>query len=385
MPHSSGGGHHGGGHHSGGGHSSFSSHSSSRSYCSRNRDRDYYDNDYRYTPDRYDGPRISKTYFNGSTRYRYYSHGEEHYFYAHSSYRPWTSSRLILLIIYLPILAILGFFLFKNAQRSFGIFQTSDYSITDEANVLDSTAKLEKALSAFSKKAGITPAIVTITTNTWAKHSYSLSDYAYNRYVRDFTDENHWLLVYCADSNWAFEGMQGDNTDSVLTSGLTDEFNSTLYNYLKNGRDVSEAFAYSFIKINKDAKRPSFFSNSAPYLIALAFLCFHAYFFLGLNELKYKSAEPCPDTTATDSSDWSSVRRYPNGLEQSAFQSSGSQGYQPPYMRQNAPQNPMSKNDFDMPELSAKPALVVCPYCHDSYRATLPTCPHCGADFRFRN
>ena len=65
-----------------------------------------------------------------------------------------------------------------------------------------------------------------------------------------FIDESHWLIVYADDgakSNWAFEGMQGNDTDPVLTTRVTNNFNTFLYDKLSLpnsgvGDSINQAF-----------------------------------------------------------------------------------------------------------------------------------------------
>ena len=76
----------------------------------------------------------------------------------------------------------------------------------------------------------------------------TLQNFAYNEYVKSFKDERHWLIAYAVTNgarfspDWQFEGMQGNDTDPILTESLADKFNKELYANLKNGLSVSASF-----------------------------------------------------------------------------------------------------------------------------------------------
>ncbi len=119
-------------------------------------------------------------------------------------------------------------------------------------------------------------------------------------------DENHWLIVYSqkgqigdADFDWSFEGMQGDNTDDILTSSVTSDFNADLYHKLETLEKKPEiAITEEFNLLTQKIKKPSFFRKHVMFFSALgmlAFVAFHAYFMLGLYEWKYRKAEPAPE------------------------------------------------------------------------------------------
>ena len=72
----------------------------------------------------------------------------------------------------------------------------------------------------------------------------NLEEYAYSAYVNRFQDEKHWLIVYeelgdvsslpedmyrypsSDEPEWQFWGMQGDDTDPILTAEVTEKFNA---------------------------------------------------------------------------------------------------------------------------------------------------------------
>lgn len=282
MPHSSGGGSHGGGSH--GGHSH---HSSSRHGRNRN------------------SSRISKTNFAGARRYRYRHHGQERYFFSdREPNKIFDWKRLLIGIFYIPFIGASIFMIGGDISASTAKYDTS-IMIKDEQNVFEQTESLNDALTGFYAKTEIVPAVITVPFEEWMDDG-SLEDYAYDRYLSEFNDENHWLIVYSqkgqkgdADFDWSFEGMQGDNTDDILTSSVTSDFNADLYYKLETLQEKPEiAITEEFNLLTQKVKKPSFFKKHTMLfsaLFMLAFVAFHAYFMLGLYEWKYRKAEPAPE------------------------------------------------------------------------------------------
>ncbi len=298
MPHSSGGGSHGGGSH-GGSHSSRGGRGGSSL------------------------PRISRTHYPGAHRYRYYRHGTYRYVYSARKGKLFHPARLLLGFFYIPFLAGIVPDLISPFAKRMQSYDTQ-IIIKDEAHVLEADNSLENALSAFYDKTKITPAVITVNNETWQSNYGTLESYAYNRYLAEFDDEMHWLIVYSepkegADPNgyvdWYWEGMQGDDTDDVLTTSVTGRFNQQFQGSLEtNNKKIAENLAHSFQLATQLAKEPGIFppkEQVLPPLFILAFLCLHAYFMLGLNELKYIHAEYDPED--------------PQGLSSASQRSDGSQ------------------------------------------------------------
>jgi len=125
---------------------------------------------------------------------------------------------------------------------------------------------LTETFEEFLEASGITPAVLTVSNEEWEEDYYSLEDYAYDWYVNSFDDEKHWLIVYSQQAeveegdfvDWYWEGMQGDDTDDVLTSSVT----STVYSRLCSGNltdssnDLGTALELSFDAIMPDLMEP---------------------------------------------------------------------------------------------------------------------------------
>lgn len=242
MPHSSGGGSHGGGFHSGGSFHSSSSHGSGgRS-----------------------GPSTSRHYFPGAYRYVYYSHSRPVYFYGTGAVKKgnWKSvcitNAAFILIWFLFGWAIFGDS-FSAPSRLSMDYEDTRILIGDDASLLsdEECDEIYDVFLEFQQKSGITPAFRTVYNEEWKGNYSSLENYAYDMYVNAFEDESHWLLVYSEPENangafddWYWEGMQGDDTDSIITQNLADTQGQAFQKYLtKESCSVGEALEKSFQEI----------------------------------------------------------------------------------------------------------------------------------------
>ncbi|MBO6284746.1 MAG: zinc ribbon domain-containing protein [Bacilli bacterium] len=249
MPHSSGGGSSGGGFHSGSG-----GRSSGPSY------------------------RTSSRYFPGSTCYVYYGRGGlMRTVYLSGDAKAATKSKITSIIAVVVFMLIgIGIGVFTGFHNPHKI--SSDYSTTitieDNTDILseDEETTLKQTFNEFYTLSGICPSVVAIPNSTWNTHYASLQGYAYDKYLSMFKDESHWLIVYSDDgnkANWHFEGMQGNDTDPVLSVRVTDSFNSFLYDKLSNssqsvGVSINEAFRHIMPTMMN-----SYFGIDTPVLIFL--------------------------------------------------------------------------------------------------------------------
>ena len=249
MPHSS-----GGGSHSGGSHSSHSSHSgggsrhsgggSSSSGSSR---------------------RTSSTPFPGCKRYLYYKNDKPCLVYSNYDIRKSDKSTfiaaiIICAIVFLPFIILSAFFMVKafsfpkKIEYSKYKHKTPEFVIEDNLGVIENRSNLEKSMEEFYDTTGVVPAVITVTNDTWNQDYKSLEAYAYDVYVNRFPDEVHWLFVYSTAEkedgfdDWYWEGMQGDNTDPVLTTERVDAFTESLNTRLlqRSKYSVDDAFAITF-------------------------------------------------------------------------------------------------------------------------------------------
>ena len=261
MPHSSGGGSHGGGSHGGshGGHGSGARH------------------------------RVSHSYFPGASRYVYYKNNQPVIVYADYDVRQQRSPlRYLLILFYIPFFLVFVLGIGKsmiNIPTKVKVDYDDSIVIEDRLDILGNTARLEETLEEFRDKTGIAPAIITVSNEAWKTNYTNLENYAYDLYVNHFDDEKHWLIVYSQPEDpsgdyvdWFWEGMQGDDTDKVLTTRTTSSFNTVLQKNLLN-KQPAEALRDSFESINPVVMKVYINWAMIPvFLGVFAFLGVHCFF-----------------------------------------------------------------------------------------------------------
>ena len=353
MPHSSGGGSYSGGSHGGshGGHSG-SYHSSSYSSRSHSYGRPY----------------------RRRRRYVYYRHNTPKYFYADTDHKPGFSISKILVCIIL--MGIGAFLLFKAIPR-IPHYSNHKIVIKDEVNVIEDEERVMSELKAFQDKTGITPSVITITNEEWMYGHTSLEDYAYDRYLAEFSDEMHWLIVYSQPAvkqskrmYWYWEGMQGDKTDSVLTAAEEKGFRTAFHSYLSNNESFDDALVKSFSSLTENiSMSPDPLELIIPVLVlALAVILTIITLY---KAFKYRNAKP-------------------DGYEDSDYTGSPQVSTDTfPAFDPNKYSNTGSSNDTDiMPSLDSIPSkngtsnsyqLVSCQYCGCSFTDKYDRCPFCSA------
>ena len=283
MPHSSGGGSHGGGSHGGshGGHGGGS------------------------------GRHTSHAQFPGSTRYVYYRDRQPVFVYSNYDITKKRSpARFLLLLFYAPFILVMIFGVGKSAIN-IPVKLMADYDdeiiIEDRADVFRDEASLEDALEEFLDKTGIAPAVISVNNEDWNKNYTNLENYAYDLYVNRFDDEKHWLIVYSQPSepkgefvDWYWEGMQGDETDNIITVKVANTFNSSLQKNLTKSKDSPDkAIKDTFEEVTPNIMKASVNWGSVFVMIFVTgFLAVHAFFmvFYTPKEAKYyKDAIKCEE------------------------------------------------------------------------------------------
>ncbi|MCQ2483409.1 MAG: hypothetical protein MJ153_07995 [Clostridia bacterium] len=128
---------------------------------------------------------------------------------------------------------------------------TSDYtlriSIDDNADIFSESDEelLIDSMNQFYNATGIAPCVMVVRNEDWMGKYNSLEKYGYDKYLSKFDDEKHWLLVYSKgdkDDDWYFEGIQGNDTDSVLCK-------TTTYAFIKDLEENINSGLYSNITI----------------------------------------------------------------------------------------------------------------------------------------
>ena len=286
MPHSSGGGSHSGGSsHSSSSHSGGSSGGGS-SYSTRS------------------------SYFPGAHRYVCYTSGSPEYIYSDNpNLNDTGKARLLLLLVYIPFICGLFSLIVQsiNIPKKLPAKYSESVVIEDYVGVMGNTTALKQTLYEFYNTTGIPVTLIT-SDNEWKYYYNSIENYAYDEYVNRYPDEDHWVLIYTTDygdtfENWYFHGMQGYNTDPILTTKVTDKFddNLTKYLYIK-GTSVEDAFTMAFRDIIPGIMKPSVNLSQIGIAIGMgAFIGLHMFFMVFYNpNKKYKDYVKCPDDTALD-------------------------------------------------------------------------------------
>lgn len=245
MPHSSGGGSHSGGSHSGSGFSSSSSSSGGSS-----------------------AKHIKNTSFPGARRYVYYENYRPVYIYADYDIRKGTASGKFFSILGSAVSLLFGIMLLAMCYDKPQKMDTSpSYSceIVDCAGVIDDADMVQSAIDDFYDETGIPVEVMTVNNEDW-----------------------YW------------EGMQGNDTDDVLTKSVTNSFNDELQKNLtaRTRYTVSSAISTSF-----DDLTPTVMKSKVNWtmlftsIAILAFVCLHACLMIGINPKarKYAKAKPCSD------------------------------------------------------------------------------------------
>lgn len=245
MPHSSGGGSHSGGSHSGSGFSGSSSSSGGSS-----------------------AKHIKHTSFPGARRYVYYENYRPVYVYADYDIRKGTASGKFFSILGSAVSLLFGIMLLAMCYDKPQKMDTSPSyhcETKDTAGVIDDMDKVQNAIVDFYDETGIPVEIMTVNNEDW-----------------------YW------------EGMQGNDTDDVLTKSVTNSFNDELQNNLtaRTRYTVSSAISTSF-----DDLTPTVMKSKVNWTILftsiaiLAFVCLHACLMIGINPKarKYAKAKPCSD------------------------------------------------------------------------------------------
>ncbi len=283
MPHSSGGGSHGGGSHGG-------SHSSSRS----------------------SGPSgIHRGPYAGSTRYVYYRNKKPVFIYSDSdSATPYSLKISLYYIVFVTVLLLLISSVVCCANIHSPTRLTPDPEarviIKDEANIFTDIEELYAALNRFFETTGIAPTVLTVKNEVWSNKFLSLEHFAYNKYLEFFPSEKYWLIVYSPGSetedgfdDWHWEGMQGDNTDNILSTVETDLFNNTLQKALLQSEKytVENAIAFAFDTLTPVAMKKYIQKSAIPGLCYIAFIWLIVFLknFHPIKYKYYKKAEKCPD------------------------------------------------------------------------------------------
>ena len=121
-----------------------------------------------------------------------------------------------------------------------GIYLKSSPDIGDEAAALD-------AMQDMLETTGISPAVEVVDDAAWSANYTDLETFAFSEYYRLFDDESHWIVVIsypgktAADGfvNWQWEGIIGDDCESVISQESEERFTLIMQKYLLRSEQTS--------------------------------------------------------------------------------------------------------------------------------------------------
>ena len=233
MPHSSGGGHSHSSHSHSGSHRS-SSHSSSGSGSIRS-----------------SAPVVLYSPCVGYSRYAYYRNGDSKVYYKYVKNKAGIPAAAVVFFsfVYLIFLfAAIGLIAASvSVRKPLKLDYNDEIVIEDNIGRMNASEKadLTEAFEEFKTKTGVTMSFITVYDDRWSYEKDTLEDYAYYLYVNRFNDEKHWLIVYSENNgsaDWQWEGMQGDDTDTVLSKAVS-VFNESYQKYLFSDSKYDYAMA----------------------------------------------------------------------------------------------------------------------------------------------
>ena len=295
MPHSSGGGSHGGGSHGGGSHGS-------------------------------SGPRVSRSYYPGARRYlrHHRNSGLDEYVYASSMPRRANLSSIIILIIFFAIFALgIGASTFNDMpKRLNGLYDNP--AVHDDIDVIKDDEALTQTLKDYYVLTGICPVVYTVYDEQWSSRNPNLDviyedleTYTYFKYVDNFEDEKHFVIVYSVPMegqelyeqgkidvpDYSWEAVQGDDTDPIITESMFKKFSDIVQVNLEKGRDPGKAFeaAFEYAFENAESKlNPSVGSWIANSLSSMFPLLFVAGIFILMIVISIKNYKKDRDVEYTE-------------------------------------------------------------------------------------
>ena len=160
---------------------------------------------------------------------------------------------LVFILVVVPLLGILfspsgstDTSTVRQPLDSSEVTQTAYYTDAD-GDWIHSSSKLEKGLKAFYKKTGVQP-YVYILPNGTTTSTQDLADQASSFYTQLFSDQGHFLLVFCDDGNGHFNCgyYVGASAKSVMDSAAIDILSQNLDYYYDKADSEEEVFSQAF-------------------------------------------------------------------------------------------------------------------------------------------
>lgn len=224
------------------------------------------------------------------------------------------------------------------------VYIYDEYDLVSESD----EKSLKKTLEMFRIKTGIIPAIEFTVDEKWnVKYPY-MEHFAYNEYIRQFSDEYHLLIVYSYGPvnpktdfhEFHWESMWGDNLSKTASEQEEQYLASIMQENLTraNGKDVASAIGTSFDDFYEHLNRKQYHLTKGMICVCL-FLLMHGGVFAGVG-----LSEPIKV-----------VKKYSTG----------------------------KKNGEETYKIKGNPVALKCEYCGTKYyKGTIGNCKNCGAPLR---
>ena len=275
---------------------------------------------------------VSDHYFPGAHRYRkhYSSTGRDEYVYASAMPRKGGIGTLILFgIIAVGFISMTILGVRSSVPRKLEPKYTDVPAIYDDVEVFrDSEEKiLQSTIDDYCELTGICPVLYTVSASEWSGSYSSLEDYTFKKYVNNFSDEQHFVIVYSvpdseieylhegtiSKTNFVWHAVQGDETDPLITEDMFDSFGNLLQNNLMKGVEPAKAFNASFIMAIEDASGKlngeSKGSGIKAYLPLIVVIAFFGFIFAVLIAGVVKEKDVVYEEVPLDSNDYSESDR----------------------------------------------------------------------------
>jgi hypothetical protein len=136
----------------------------------------------------------------------------------------------------------------REALPSSAVKETAYYT-DEDGGWISSTSRLESGLKSFYKETGVQP-YVYILPNGTTTSTTELTKKAEELYDQLFTDEGHFLLVFCDDDNGGYNCgyVAGSEAQSVMDSEALEILQSYLNRYYEEADTDEEVFSDAFAK-----------------------------------------------------------------------------------------------------------------------------------------
>lgn len=217
------------------------------------------------------GSSTSKTYFAGAHRYRVFNQrsGAEFYIYSRSQPGKTGISSLILVGVFSVCFFLFALFAASvSAPKKLKPVYSDKAAVHDDAELFAKEDTLVDTLEEYRKLTGICPVVYTVYSSAWSGRYESLEDYTFDKYVNNFSDEQHFVIVYSvpdeeavlyregklSKTGFVWHAVQGNETDPIITEAMFDKFGNLFQDQLMEGVEPSVALNEAFELALKDAE-----------------------------------------------------------------------------------------------------------------------------------